>query len=114
MKTLSPTVVVPGHGEPVDARFVRSQRAELAEVAALHAAVAAGELDAAAATRRSPYPSVPWPSPPRAPLAAHIAHYPNPTCDVGPEWAANPVHPLALAVTPGQLRRNTRSLPSWP
>jgi glyoxylase-like metal-dependent hydrolase (beta-lactamase superfamily II) len=61
---LSPTVVVPGHGEPVDARFVRSQRAELAEVAALQAAVAAGELDAAAATRRSPYPSVPWPSPP--------------------------------------------------
>jgi hypothetical protein len=33
-------------------------------VAALQAAVAAGELDAAAATRRSPYPSVPWPSPP--------------------------------------------------
>ena len=61
---LQPTVVVPGHGDPVDARFVRRQRAELAEVAALHAAVAAGELDAAAAARRSPYPSVPWPSPP--------------------------------------------------
>ena len=61
---LRPAVVVPGHGEPVDARFVGSQRAELAEVAALHAAVTAGELDAATATRRSPYPSVPWPSPP--------------------------------------------------
>lgn len=58
---LSPRVVVPGHGDPVDAAFVAGQRSELAEVAALHAAVAAGTLDAATARRRSPYPDVPWP-----------------------------------------------------
>jgi glyoxylase-like metal-dependent hydrolase (beta-lactamase superfamily II) len=58
---LRPTVVVPGHGEPVDPGFVAGQRAELAEVAALYAAVTTGELVAAAAARRSPYPSVPWP-----------------------------------------------------
>ena len=39
---LQPAVVVPGHGDPVDPAFVAAQRAELAEVAALHAAVAAG------------------------------------------------------------------------
>jgi hypothetical protein len=44
----------------VDAAFVAAQRAELAQVAALHAAVAAGELDAATAQRRSPFPAVPW------------------------------------------------------
>ena len=60
---LRPTVVVPGHGDPVDPAFVAAQRAELAEVAALHAAVAAGELDAITAAGRSPYPGVPW-SPP--------------------------------------------------
>ena len=59
---LRPQVVVPGHGDPVDPAFVAAQRAELAEVAALHAAVAAGELDAATAARRSPYPNVPWPA----------------------------------------------------
>lgn len=59
---LRPQVVVPGHGGPVDPAFVAAQRAELAEVAALHAAVAAGELDAAGATRRSPHPDVPWPT----------------------------------------------------
>jgi len=58
---LHPRVVVPGHGEPVDAGFVAAQRAELAEVAALYAAVAAGELDAATAARRSPHPAVDWP-----------------------------------------------------
>jgi glyoxylase-like metal-dependent hydrolase (beta-lactamase superfamily II) len=58
---LHPAVVVPGHGEPVDPEFVAHQRTELAEVAALHAAVAAGELDAATAALRSPYPDVPWP-----------------------------------------------------
>jgi hypothetical protein len=42
---------------------VDAQRAELAEVAALHAAVAAGELDVATAARRSPYPDVGWPAP---------------------------------------------------
>jgi glyoxylase-like metal-dependent hydrolase (beta-lactamase superfamily II) len=58
---LRPRMVVPGHGDPVDAAFVAGQRAELAEVAALHAAVARGELTATEAARRSPYPDVPWP-----------------------------------------------------
>jgi glyoxylase-like metal-dependent hydrolase (beta-lactamase superfamily II) len=58
---LAPRTVVPGHGAPVDAAFVAGQRAELAEVAALHAAVAEGSLSATEATRRSPYPRVPWP-----------------------------------------------------
>jgi glyoxylase-like metal-dependent hydrolase (beta-lactamase superfamily II) len=62
---LRPDAVVPGHGEPVDPAFVVAQCAELAEVAALHAAVAAGELDAATAALRSPYLDVPWPPPPR-------------------------------------------------
>jgi hypothetical protein len=52
---------VPGHGAPVDAAFVAGQRAELAEVAALSAAVACGALSAAEAARRSPHPRVPWP-----------------------------------------------------
>jgi glyoxylase-like metal-dependent hydrolase (beta-lactamase superfamily II) len=58
---LAPRTVVPGHGDPVDPGFVAAQRAELAEVAVLHAAVANGSLSAAAAARRSPYPGVPWP-----------------------------------------------------
>lgn len=62
---LHPTVVVPGHGDPVDPAFMAAQRAELAEVAALHAAVTTGELDAATAARRSPHPDVPWPAPDR-------------------------------------------------
>jgi glyoxylase-like metal-dependent hydrolase (beta-lactamase superfamily II) len=57
---LRPAIVVPGHGEPVDAAYVDRQRAELAEVAALHTAVARGELTATEAARRSPYPGVPW------------------------------------------------------
>jgi glyoxylase-like metal-dependent hydrolase (beta-lactamase superfamily II) len=62
---LAPRVVVPGHGDPVDAAFVAGQRAQLAEVAALYAAVARGELTAADARARSPYPDVPWPRGPR-------------------------------------------------
>jgi glyoxylase-like metal-dependent hydrolase (beta-lactamase superfamily II) len=58
---LEPRTIVPGHGDPVDPAFVAGQRAELAEVAALHAAVADGSLTAAEAIRRSPYPGVPWP-----------------------------------------------------
>jgi glyoxylase-like metal-dependent hydrolase (beta-lactamase superfamily II) len=61
---LEPRTVVPGHGDPVDPAFVSAQRAELAEVAALHAAVAEGSLSAAEAARRSPYPGVPWLPPP--------------------------------------------------
>jgi glyoxylase-like metal-dependent hydrolase (beta-lactamase superfamily II) len=57
---LRPRTVVPGHGDPVDPSFVATQRAELADVAALHAAVARGALSAAEAARRSPYPDVPW------------------------------------------------------
>ena len=57
---LHPAVVVPGHGDPVDPAFVTAQRAELAEVAALHAAVTAGRIDAATAGRRSPYPDLLW------------------------------------------------------
>jgi glyoxylase-like metal-dependent hydrolase (beta-lactamase superfamily II) len=59
---LRPRVVVPGHGEPVDPGFVAAQQAELAEVAALHAAVAQGDLTVAEAQRRSPHPEVPWPA----------------------------------------------------
>lgn len=58
---LGPRVVVPGHGDAVDAAFVAAQRDGLAEVAALHAAVAAGTLDVPTARRRSPHPCVPWP-----------------------------------------------------
>jgi glyoxylase-like metal-dependent hydrolase (beta-lactamase superfamily II) len=61
---LQPRTVVPGHGDPVDPSFVARQRAELAEVAALHAAVARGALSAAEAARRSPYPDVVWPAHP--------------------------------------------------
>jgi glyoxylase-like metal-dependent hydrolase (beta-lactamase superfamily II) len=61
---LRPRTVVPGHGDPVDPAFVAGQRAELAEVAALHAAVVQGALSAAEAARRSPYPDVPWPERP--------------------------------------------------
>ena len=61
---LSPAVVVPGHGDPVETAFVEAQRAALAEVAALQAAVAAGELDAGTAEQRSPLPGVRWPTRP--------------------------------------------------
>jgi glyoxylase-like metal-dependent hydrolase (beta-lactamase superfamily II) len=58
---LGPRVVVPGHGDPVDRAFVAEQRDRLTEVAELHAAVARGDLEAAEAAARSPYPDVPWP-----------------------------------------------------
>jgi len=54
--SFDPHVVVPGHGEPVDAAFVRTQREELAAVGELVRAVAAGELTEQEAVRRSPYP----------------------------------------------------------
>jgi glyoxylase-like metal-dependent hydrolase (beta-lactamase superfamily II) len=57
---MGPRTIVPGHGDPVGPEFVAGQRAELAEVATLHAAVAQGTLPAAEAARRSPYPDVPW------------------------------------------------------
>jgi glyoxylase-like metal-dependent hydrolase (beta-lactamase superfamily II) len=54
--SLDPAVVVPGHGEPVGASFVRTQRDELHVVAELVRAVSAGELTEDEAARRSPYP----------------------------------------------------------
>jgi glyoxylase-like metal-dependent hydrolase (beta-lactamase superfamily II) len=53
---LEPHVVVPGHGRPVDAAFVRTQHDELETVAKLARAVSTGELSVAEAIRRSPYP----------------------------------------------------------
>ncbi|MCI0688053.1 MAG: MBL fold metallo-hydrolase, partial [Sporichthyaceae bacterium] len=47
---------VPGHGDPVDAGFVATQRDQLAALAGLVAAVRAGEITTAEAIRRSPYP----------------------------------------------------------
>ncbi|MBW0106947.1 MBL fold metallo-hydrolase, partial [Pseudonocardia sp. KRD291] len=60
--TLAATTLVPGHGDPMTAARARAQRDELAAVAQLHAAVAAGELDPAEADRRSPHPGIAWPS----------------------------------------------------
>ena len=54
---LDPDVVVAGHGEPVGREFARGQRDELAVIADLRAAHARGEIDAAEALRRSPYPA---------------------------------------------------------
>ncbi|MGI8306177.1 MBL fold metallo-hydrolase [Saccharopolyspora hattusasensis] len=53
---LNAPIVLPGHGEPVDREFVRRQRAELAAVAELCRAVAAGTLTAEQAVARSPFP----------------------------------------------------------
>lgn len=53
---LDAPVVVPGHGEPVDRRFVAEQAAELADLAELHAALRADRLTVADAVRRSPFP----------------------------------------------------------
>ena len=52
---LGATMVVPGHGEPVDAAFVTAQRDELAELAALCRAVRNGEHGEHAAFARSPF-----------------------------------------------------------
>jgi glyoxylase-like metal-dependent hydrolase (beta-lactamase superfamily II) len=53
---LAPPTVVPGHGDVVGRDFVRGQRQELAAMAELCAGVAAGELPAAEALRRAPFP----------------------------------------------------------
>ncbi|HYZ09951.1 MAG TPA: MBL fold metallo-hydrolase [Pseudonocardiaceae bacterium] len=52
---LGAAVVIPGHGEPVDAGFVTAQRDELAELAALCRGVHNGEYGAHAALARSPF-----------------------------------------------------------
>jgi glyoxylase-like metal-dependent hydrolase (beta-lactamase superfamily II) len=54
---LEPRVVVPGHGEPVDADFVRYHRHGLHELIALKAAVGRGESTEAAAVAASRYPA---------------------------------------------------------
>ncbi|MEU6646390.1 MBL fold metallo-hydrolase [Saccharomonospora sp. NPDC046836] len=54
---LRPRVVVPGHGEPVELAFVVAARDDLADLAALRAAVRAGELTTARALTRSPFPA---------------------------------------------------------
>lgn len=55
--SLSPALVVPGHGEPVGAGFVAGQRAELAMVAALCTEVVAGGYSQRRVLARSPYPA---------------------------------------------------------
>ncbi|HEX4702634.1 MAG TPA: MBL fold metallo-hydrolase [Pseudonocardiaceae bacterium] len=54
---LAPTVVLPGHGEPVDVEFVTAQRAELALMAQLCVDVVTDRRTLADATLRSPYPA---------------------------------------------------------
>ena len=52
---LSPRIVVPGHGDPVDATFVAAQRDDLAALAHLCRAVLADEQDIAGALSASPF-----------------------------------------------------------
>lgn len=54
---LRPEVVVPGHGAPVDADFVRGQRDELVLLADVCARHARGELTTREALRHAPYPA---------------------------------------------------------
>lgn len=54
---LTPRVVVPGHGEPVDREFTEEARETLARLAALRTAVEAGDLQAARARELSPCPA---------------------------------------------------------
>ncbi|QUQ68122.1 MBL fold metallo-hydrolase [Kutzneria sp. CA-103260] len=49
------TVVVPGHGEPVDAAYVAAQRADIAAVVELAAAFAAGSITLKDVLRDSPF-----------------------------------------------------------
>jgi glyoxylase-like metal-dependent hydrolase (beta-lactamase superfamily II) len=52
---LHPRIVVPGHGDAVDASFTAAQRDELATLADLCRAVLAGEHDTAGVLRASPF-----------------------------------------------------------
>jgi glyoxylase-like metal-dependent hydrolase (beta-lactamase superfamily II) len=54
---LAPVTVVPGHGESVDAEFVRAQRDELAVLGGLFSDVRAGRMSVGDAIARSPYPA---------------------------------------------------------
>jgi glyoxylase-like metal-dependent hydrolase (beta-lactamase superfamily II) len=51
------TVVVPGHGEPVDAAFVAAQRADIAAVVEVAAAHVAGSVTLEDVLRDSPFPA---------------------------------------------------------
>jgi glyoxylase-like metal-dependent hydrolase (beta-lactamase superfamily II) len=55
--SLNPVTLVPGHGEPVQAEFARTQRAQIAQVAALAGAYQEGVITEAEALERSPYPA---------------------------------------------------------
>jgi len=54
---LGPRIVVPGHGEPVDAEFVRYHRDGLHELNGLKAAVMRGETTREEAVAASSYPA---------------------------------------------------------
>ncbi|MGP4016298.1 MBL fold metallo-hydrolase [Saccharopolyspora sp. 5N708] len=54
---LGPTTIVAGHGTPVDPDFVRTQRAELAELARIGHALRGGALSLDQAVERSPFPA---------------------------------------------------------
>jgi glyoxylase-like metal-dependent hydrolase (beta-lactamase superfamily II) len=60
---LSPRIVVPGHGDPVDAAFAAAQRDQLADLAGLCRAVLAGESDVDGTVSASPF----------GPLTTHVA-----------------------------------------
>ncbi|GAA0531439.1 MBL fold metallo-hydrolase [Saccharopolyspora thermophila] len=53
---LNPAIVVPGHGDPVEPAFVRTQRTDIAQLAGICRDVTAGRLTTAEALARSPYP----------------------------------------------------------
>lgn len=53
---LNARIVVPGHGDPVDAEFVATQRDDLATLAALCRAVQTSNLDTTDALAASPFP----------------------------------------------------------
>ncbi len=61
LRGLDAPVVIPGHGDPMNAAAVTAQHGELDEVAALYRQVAAGDLTPGEADARSPHPGVPWP-----------------------------------------------------
>lgn len=54
---LAPSVVSPGHGDPVDAAFVTAQRAELAVIADVCVDMIAGRSSRRDGLLRSPYPA---------------------------------------------------------
>jgi glyoxylase-like metal-dependent hydrolase (beta-lactamase superfamily II) len=51
------TVVVPGHGDPVDAAFVATQRADIAAVVELARELTAGSVTLTEVLRDSPFPA---------------------------------------------------------